>query len=471
MEIQFATQSYKSDSLPLSAQRTINAYAEIEPQGAKSRVAVFGVPGIDPFATVGTGPIRGGLDMNGIAYVVSGSSFYSIANDGAVQLLGAGISETGNVSMAGNGFEIIIVNGSLGYSYLVASNNFAQISDPDFLPANSVTNIDNIFAFDIKGTNQFQLSGILDGRTYDPFDRYSAEADSDFVQSVTNRKGNLIVFGTKTIEVWNHTGGSDFAFSRIQGVVIDKGILAPLAFVLEDEGVFYLGNDFIFYRLAGLQKQRVSTFALESEWRSYTMYDDAFCSVMTFQGHKFIYVTFPTANRTFCLDIASGLWHERMSYDLTGIETRWNMSCIIDCYGKLLVGNSVTNQVGLVNKNTHTEWGFPIVTTLVSPSIYNKGQMFAMPRFELDMDTGVGLTTGQGSDPQIMLDFSDDGGRNFTSPQLWNSMGAIGAYNTRLQWNGLGSAYERYIRVSITDPIRRVIHGARCPGLYFDPAE
>lgn len=470
MEIQLALQSYKSDSLPISAQRLINAYAEMQPQGASTRVAVFGSPGIPTFATIGDGPIRGGIKMNGIAYFVSGQSFYSLNASGVSVLLGGGIGGNSNVSMDGNGFEIVIVNGSLGWSYLVATNNFQQISSPNFLPANTVTAIHSLFVFDIAGTNQFQVSGILDGRTYSTLSRASAESNPDFVQAVANHRGQLAVMGTDTVEIWSDTGAANFTFSPIQGALVDKGILAPLAMCFEDEGRFYLGNDFVFYRLAGLQKQRISTFALEREWRTFTTYNDAFCLVYTYQGHKFVTLTFPTAGRTFVYDIATSLWHERQSYDPRGIVTRWRGSCAVDIFGKILIGDSQTGMVGYLDKGTYTEFGNPIITQLVLPPIYFAGRQFAMQRFELDMETGVGAVSGQGQYPQVMLDFSDDGGFNFSAPQLWNSIGAIGATNTRLQWNGLGSAYERSIRLTISDPVKRVFRGARAPGLYVDTA-
>jgi len=40
--IPFATNSYSSRSLPISAQRTVNCYAEKEPEDAETPVAVFG---------------------------------------------------------------------------------------------------------------------------------------------------------------------------------------------------------------------------------------------------------------------------------------------------------------------------------------------------------------------------------------------------------------------------------------------
>ena len=470
MEIQLATQSYKSDSLPISAQRCINAYAEMQPPGASTRVAVFGSPGLTQFTNVGSGPIRGGIAVNGVAYVVSGSSFYSVNADGTSTLLGGGIIGNANISMDGNSFEIIIVNGTLGWSYLIATASFVQISDPNFMPANTVCSIHDAFAFDIAGTNQFQISNLLDGRTYSTLNRATAESHPSLVLAVANHRGQLLVYTTTDIEIWQNTGAANFAYAPINGALVDKGILAPLASCFEDEGQFYLGNDFVFYRLAGLQKQRISTFALEAEWRSFLIFNDAICFVYTFRGHKFVTLTFPTANRTFVWDIASSLWHERESYDPRGLTVRWRGNCAIDCYGKILIGDSQSGQVGFLDKNRYTEFGNPIITQLVLPAIYRGGLMFGMPRFELDMETGVGAVSGQGQFPQVMLDWSDDGGFTFGAPQLWNSIGTIGTTMTRLQWNGLGSSYERYLRLSISDPVKRVFRGARCPSLFFDEA-
>ena len=83
-----------------------------------------------------------------------------------------------------------------------------------------------------------------------------------------------------------------------------------------------------------------------------------------------------------------------------------------------------------------------------------------MPLFELDVESGVGLTSGQGSDPQIMLDWSDDGGHSFGPLQPWRSIGKIGAYRARLRWRRMGQFRERIIRMQISDPVKRVVIAA-----------
>ena len=92
-----------------------------------------------------------------------------------------------------------------------------------------------------------------------------------------------------------------------------------------------------------------------------------------------------------------------------------------------------------------------------------------MSRFELDIESGVGLTSGQGSDPQVMLDWSDDGGFKFGPLQPWRSAGKIGRYKARLRWRRMGRFRERVLRVQISDPVKRAIiaaHAELKPGTH-----
>lgn len=65
----------------------------------------------------------------------------------------------------------------------------------------------------------------------------------------------------------------------------------------------------------------------------------------------------------------------------------------------------------------------------------------------------------QGRDPQIMLDWSDDKGKTW-STEITASMGKIGEYGTRVIFRRLGSSRDRIFRVSISDPVKRVITSA-----------
>lgn len=457
MQVPFAIQSYKSKSLPVSAQRCVNMYAESQIDGAKNNVAVFGSPGLVLFATCGLGPIRGLWIMNELLYVVSGGFLYSVTSTGVVTRLGGTISGTEVVSMADNGTQLCIVNSEFGYIYSV-TGGFTRITSVNFHPADTVTFFDNYFVFNWTGTNKIFISETLDGTTFNALDFSSAEVNPDHTVAVVNQQENLLIFGKRVIETWYDSGDVNFPFNRYDGATIERGCGASLTPIKEDNSVFFLGEDRIFYRLNGVIPTRISTFAIEQEWNTYSIVSDAFTFVHTWAGHKFIYVTFPTANSTWAYDIATNLWHERISSIGNNPWTgRWRGQCAATVYNKVLIGDAYTGAIGYLSDSTYDEYSNTVIAYLVGPVIHSDRKRVRMNKFELDMETGVGLPTGQGSDPQVMLDWSNDGGRSFTLQQQWQSLGAIGAYTKRLRWMRLGQFRNRVMRVTISDPVTRTV--------------
>ena len=53
----------------------------------------------------------------------------------------------------------------------------------------------------------------------------------------------------------------------------------------------------------------------------------------------------------------------------------------------------------------------------------------------------------------MTLSKSDDGGYTFTNPKRPISIGLAGAYNKRLDWNGLGYSTDRVFEIYGHDPI------------------
>ncbi len=460
MLIQIATSSYKSASLPVSAQRVKNLYAEREPPDAKTPVAVFGSPGIVLFGTAGTGPVRGFDVMGGVLYVVSGGHLYSVTSLGIASQLGGTISGTDVVSMDNNGTELVITNGVNGYIYSV-TGGFRLITDTDFNAANTVRFLDQRFVFDEAGTNRFFCSDVLDGTAYQALAFASAESRPDNVLAVEVNSQVLFVFGEQTIEPHQNVGAANFPWERVPGAVIARGLAAKYCIAKEDSTIFFLGDDLVFYKFAGMNIQRISTHALEAEWRGYAATSDAFAFGWSWHGHKFVTVTFPTANTTFEYDISTGLWHERESWDeFENPLGRWRANCHVSVYNKQLIGDCYSGKIGYLDESTNTEFDNVIHAYAVFPPVHSDRKRVFFSRIELDVETGVGVVSGQGSDPQIMLDWSDDGGRTFVNRQLWRSMGALGAYRSRLKWTRLGSSRDRRYRITISDPVPRTIIAA-----------
>lgn len=87
-----------------------------------------------------------------------------------------------------------------------------------------------------------------------------------------------------------------------------------------------------------------------------------------------------------------------------------------------------------------------------SPHLSDEQTWLFISSFQLDLETGRGVTTGQGIDPQIMCQWSDDGGHTW-SEESWVSAGVQGAYQWRAIWRRLGKSRDRVWRVVVSDPV------------------
>jgi hypothetical protein len=73
---------------------------------------------------------------------------------------------------------------------------------------------------------------------------------------------------------------------------------------------------------------------------------------------------------------------------------------------------------------------------------------------QIDCEAGVGLSDGQGSDPQIILQWSDDGGHTWSNEHLL-SAGKQGEYGKRsILKQPLGRSRDRVFKVAMSDPVR-----------------
>lgn len=465
VQIPFAVQTYVSRSLPLSAQRCVNFYAEPQPDTAqaKSRVAVFGAPGIVAWVTVGTGPIRAMHPLDGLLYVVSGRSLYSIDEALTVTFLGTGIAIGNNpVSVDDNGVEITIVDGTNGFTFNTDTSVFAQISDVHFYSANVVTYIDSYMMLDRAGTNQFFSSDSLAASSYDPLFFASAESQSDRVLAPINHLQQLIIAGETNMEIWFLAGGNGFPYARYQGAAIQVGMCGPMAWTKLKEHLFFLGGDRVAYKLVGAVQQRISNHGIEHMIRRFGNISDAYLFSLTWEGHDFVYYTFPTANVTLCFDATTGLWHERESWDNANVSLgRWRGQCYADIFSKQLIGDAFSNQIGYLTDEVYTEYGNTIYSMAISPPIFNDGERQFMGPLQITVEGGVGVAdaAAQGHDPQMRLYVSDDGGRTWTELKR-KSLGKLGAYKTRAKWPSMGSFFERMFKLEITDPVKRTIISA-----------
>lgn len=95
-----------------------------------------------------------------------------------------------------------------------------------------------------------------------------------------------------------------------------------------------------------------------------------------------------------------------------------------------------------------------------APHAFAGGDWGYYDELEIDLESGVGLSTGQGSDPKVMLRCSRDGGHTWENEQT-RSAGRLGDYTRRVVFRRLGRARDMVFELAVSDPVRWVILGAR----------
>lgn len=450
MLIRFGTGSYQHRSLPLSAQRMVNCYLEIAPPAAKSPVSVVSSYGIAPWSTLGAdatagGAIRGGTVVNGYPYVVAGNALYRLNADRTGTNLGA-IATSDLVTVAGDGTNIAVA--SAGNLYLYNGSTVSLVSDPDFPGASWVGFLDGYIPVIEPNSGRIWINETPYVPTnWNALDFVTAEgAPDDLLWAVISHR-ELYAFGRETIEVLYNSGDADSPLKRTDSGFIETGIMSAGAAAKADNGIYLLGNDCIAYRLSGYALERVSSHAMEQTVEDY---EDKNCRVMPFTegGHKMVAYHF--AEGTWIYDISTQLWHERQSSG----HTRWRPQIALQAFNRVLVGDYSSNRMGYLDSDTFEEWGSPLRMACTAPAISDEGRMIFHASLELQFEQGVG--TLNTTSPQVMLDWSDDGGRTWSS-EHWRSLGAMGAFKTRAIWRCMGAARDRVPRFAITDKVRRTL--------------
>lgn len=457
--ITFGLQSYQLDSKPVSVQRCVNWYAEIQQEG-KSKTVLYPTPGLLKKLTLGTTPVYGLHVVDGTLYAVTATKLYSISSAWSATEL-ASVTIAGPCSMANNGTSLVFVDGTNGYSYNTSTATLTTLTTAsNWYPANRVDFQDQYLIFNRSGTGQFFISNLSDPTTYSALDFATAEGAPDDTIGIIVDHRELWLFGEKSIEIWQNTGGAAFPFERVAGAFIERGCAASLSLAKNDNTVFWLGDDRIVYRANGYTPQRISTHAIETAIDGYSTVSDAVAWFQDTKGHKFYWLTFPTANKTWVYDVASGLWHERSYRDtVTGGEKRHRAGCYAKAYNTHVVGDYSTGEIYALDHDTYTDDGDTIRRLCSSPYVHSGREWVYQSSLEIEFEAGVGTTSGQGSDPQVMLRYSDDGGRTYSN-EKWRSIGAKGAYENRAFWKRLGRFRTRTFEVTITDPVNAVILGA-----------
>ena len=499
-------QAYVARSVNAADNRMVNLFPEAVPDEGQTGGFLNRAPGLKLLANIGTGPIRAlwthqtrGED----AYVVSGNGFYKILPDYSYRLLG-NVSGEGPVSIADNGTQLFLACNPDGYIYDESSDQFSQITDPDFPGAVTVGYLDGYFVFNQPNSQQIWVTEILNGTSIDPLAFASAESAPDNLVAICINNREAWMFGSNSIEVWYDAATTPFPLAPIQGAYNEIGCIAPYSVAKLDNSLFWLGADArgfgIVYRNQGYNGVRISTHAIEYAIQSYGNITDAIAYTYQQEGHAFYVLTFPSANATWVYDVATRAWHQRGAF-VDGVLLRHQSNCQMNFVQKTVVGDYQNGNIYEFDLDVYSDNGATqkwLRSWRALPPNTNNLNRSAQHTLQLDAETGVGIvsqidpnrrtdliiesdeiftigygetitlyvnninTETVGANPQVMLRWSDDGGHTWSN-EHWTTMGRIGEYGTRTFWRRLGMTVklrDRVYEVSGSDPVKISIMGA-----------
>lgn len=447
MFVPFGVNSYTSKALTLSAQRVVNARTVKSTAQTRSQTPVFRCPGIRTFLEPGN-TIRGAAIVDGTLVILAGTTVYSVSPIGITTTLGTipGIDQTATAS--GVGEAVFLADGD---AYVVDSISVTQVTDPDYLPSTQVVWSDGYFLF--LAEDRVQASALNDPFVIDALAYDSLTWATEQPIAIITSGRDLIHFMPEAIAIGYNKGTSPYPFALAPDGFVELGCAASRSPAKLDNTVFWFANDRTVRSLRGTTPVRISNEPLEQLFAEFETIDDAFGMAITDSGCFSYILSFPAEGRTFEYNIATELWNERQTYG----QNHWDVRGYIKAYGKHFLWREDT--LGVLDPTCYTEFGNPQVVTLTSAPIFDGVNWVHFDRCELDLDPGNGIAVGQGSDPLVVLRYSDDGG-NTWSADFHRSVGKLGQKRQRTIFTRHGRSRNRVYQLAYSEPTFFAFYGA-----------
>ncbi len=457
-KITLTGQSYEHPSRDANYQRCINLFPS--PTGDEKVPATqLHTSGLSTLVDLGGGSVRALMPFDSKLYAIVDNTIYVITlavdnNSATSSSIGTTHESSGRISWARNPTQIMIVDGTTnGYIITAATNTLTQITDPDFTGGTTVDFIDSYFVYNTPSGSTMYSTTINNGSSVNALDVATAEGSPDKLLGLTVYRNEIWALGERSAEVWydaaNVTG---FPFSVRGGALVDIGTSAPHSACRANNNLLWLDDRRFVVMISGYTPTVVSTPAVSAKFQSYTTVSDAFGFAFKDRGQFFYQLTFPTEGKTWCYDLDGKMWHER-SYrnPAMDIDTRHLANCYTNFNNMNLVGAYNSGKIYKMSGDYYDDAGDPIVRIRTTSHYTTELKQFSFNSLELHAETGKGTVTGTGSDPQITMRYSNDGGYSW-SHHMARSLGKIGEYGKRVRWNRLGSGREWIFEFTYVEP-------------------
>ena len=246
---------------------------------------------------------------------------------------------------------------------------------------------------------------------------------------------------------------------------LEQGCETPWSVQALDNTLFFLGGtprgEGPVWGLQGYQPRRLSTHAMETAMSRMATVGDCISWAARHGGHAWLGLHFPTGGETWAFDTGTGAWMEMAALAEDGTLLPYPCWSHCSAFAEHLWGDRETGRLYIWDISYHKYGDGVRLCRRTAPHVRAELKRIRHKEFRLEAEMGVGLDGAQipGADPQIMLQWSDDGGGSW-SHGLWRSAGKLGARQQQAVWYQLGQSRQRAYSVTVTDPVKVVLLGA-----------
>lgn len=434
--------SYQSRSRPLSSQETKNFYHAVVEAG-KDQYVLHSFPGLKLEGTATGGADRGMRAMAGVGFRVVGNTLYEF-NAAGTHFNKGTIPGSNRCILSDDGFNLIIVSDSGVFQY--DGTSVTTVTDSNIVGSTAVTYLNSQMIY----TNPplFVVADPDIPNQASGLNAASADSAAGVLVHSYAFQQTLYNLTTTANEPWWNSGTGKPPFDRIDNQIMEVGCAAVRSVAHTDEFLYWLGDDLAIYQASGGTKRRVSTPAISNAISKFNDISDAISFTVTFENMNFYVLSFINDDQTWILNEGLGTngWDDISSGTQGGV---YQGTSLINVYDKNYVADINNGNLYTLDIDTYQNNGEIIQRRRVTSSVNGKllgapGKEVEIDRFQVIMEKGVGLITGQGEDPQIMIDISFDGGKS------WNEQG----------FADTGRLGETQILVELFPQGRRVFHDA-----------
>jgi hypothetical protein len=310
-------------------------------------------------------------------------------------------------------------------------------------------------------TSRIRLSNLNDGTTWAPtqFAARSDAADNWVAMIIT--APDIWLIGQQTGVVYYDAGTFPFPLAPRPGANFKFGIVAPWSLATAGGSVVWLSRNTegagIVVMAVGYAPQKISTPEVDTAIAMYARtvgITDAEALMFQYQGHTFYALTFPQAGVTWVYDVLTGVWVKwgKWSSPLTNYGI-WSPRVHAYAFGVHLMAERTTGTISIMDNIYTSEADGSVIRRMrIPPALFSENRQYPIRKLEVFLESGLGTISGQGSNPKITVQTSDDGGKTYL-PERQASAGKMGEYPKRVYWMRMGTPRNRVNKFVMTDPI------------------